>query len=76
MKILCIGNSFTVDAFEDYLAPLGAADNVDFILGYPYKGGTTLAMHCDYVSNNTAIYNYKKIVNGKLTSLCNLSNRP
>lgn len=68
MKILCIGNSFTVDAFEDYLAPLGAADNVDFILGYPYKGGTTLAMHCDYVSNNTAIYNYKKIVNGKLTS--------
>lgn len=68
IKILCIGNSFTVDAFEDYLAPLGAADDVDFVLGYPYKGGTTMAMHCDYVSNNTPIYNYKKIVNGVLKS--------
>jgi len=67
IKILGIGNSFTVDAFEDYLAPLAAADGVDLILGYPYKGGTDIDEHWSYVENDEAVYDYRKIVNGQLT---------
>jgi len=67
IKILCIGNSFTVDAFEDHLAPLAAADGVRLTLGYPYKGGTRMDQHWLYVENKETPYNYRKIENGKLT---------
>jgi hypothetical protein len=71
IKILCIGNSFTVDAFEAHLAPLASADNVELVLGYPYKGGTRMDQHRHYVENNDSVYNYRKIVNGKLSKTDN-----
>ena len=61
MKILAIGNSFTVDAVQDDLVPLAMADSTDLIIGYPYKGGTTMAMHYKWLLADTAVYNYRKV---------------
>lgn len=61
MKILAIGNSFTVDAVQDDLVPLALADSTDLIIGYPYKGGTTMAMHYKWLLGDTAVYNYRKV---------------
>ncbi|MCQ2113497.1 MAG: DUF4886 domain-containing protein [Bacteroidaceae bacterium] len=67
IRILAIGNSFTVDAVEDYLAPIIHSTGQDVIIGYPYKGGTTLEQHMGYINTNNAIYNYRKIEAGKDT---------
>jgi uncharacterized repeat protein (TIGR02543 family) len=61
IRVLCIGNSFTVDAVEDYLSPICRSVGKKVIIGYPYKGGTTLEQHVDYINSNNAIYNYRKI---------------
>ena len=39
VRVLCIGNSFTVDAVEDYLSPILRSVGKKVILGYPYKVG-------------------------------------
>ena len=65
VKILAIGNSFTVDAVEDYLAPIAHSVGRDVVIGYPYKGGTTLEQHMGYINSDNAIYNYRKIEAGK-----------
>ena len=61
IRVLCIGNSFTVDAVEDYLSPICRSVDKKVIIGYPYKGGTTLEQHMDYITTKNAIYNYRKI---------------
>ena len=61
IRVLCIGNSFTVDAVEDYLSPICRSVDKKVIIGYPYKGGTTLEQHVGYITSNNAIYNYRKI---------------
>lgn len=60
-RVLCIGNSFTVDAVEDYLSPICQSVGKKVIIGYPYKGGTTLEQHMGYINTGNAIYNYRKI---------------
>lgn len=60
-RVLCIGNSFTVDAVEDYLSPICRSVGKKVIIGYPYKGGTTLEQHMGYINTKNAIYNYRKI---------------
>lgn len=61
LKILAIGNSFTVDAVQDDLVALAAADSTDLIIGYPYKGGTMLSQHYEWFMADTAAYNYRKV---------------
>ena len=68
VRVLCIGNSFTVDAVEDYLSPILRSVGKKVVLGYPYKGGTTLEMHMGYINGKNTIYNYRKIdADGKHT---------
>ena len=65
VRILGIGNSFTVDALEQHFQPLLTAEGVDAVIGYPYRGGTWLSQH-DAWSNRTDTlpYNYKKFKGG------------
>jgi hypothetical protein len=69
VRILGIGNSFTVDALEQHFQPLCTAEGQDIIVGYPYRGGTWLSQH-DAWSNRTDTlpYNYRKFKGGKFTS--------
>lgn len=72
VRVLCIGNSFTVDAVEDYLSPILRSVGKKVILGYPYKGGTTLEMHMGYINAKNPIYNYRKIdADGAYTAQAN-----
>lgn len=68
LKILAIGNSFTVDAVQDDLVPLALADSTDIVVGYPYKGGTMLEMHYKWLQADTGVYNYRRAEPGKPVS--------
>lgn len=67
-RILAVGNSFSYDAILQELLPIVQSGGDDIVVGFPYKGGTTLQLHWQYISNNTQIYNYYKISGGKTTS--------
>ena len=63
-KILVVGNSFSYDAVLQELLPIVQSAGDDIVIGFPYKGGTTLELHWDYISNKTQIYNYYTISGG------------
>jgi len=71
IKILTIGNSFSEDAVENYLYDLGQADGVTFVIGNMYIGGCSLQTHSNNADNNSAAYDYRKIVNGVKTNTSN-----
>ena len=48
-KILVVGNSFSFDAALQEFLPIVQAAGDDIVLGFPYKGGTTLELHTNYV---------------------------
>ena len=68
IKILAIGNSFSDDAIENYLYELGAAENINFVIGNAYIGGCSLERHYNNSKSNEAAYGYRKIVNGVKTT--------
>ena len=69
VRILGIGNSFTVDALEQHFQPLLSAEGVDAVIGYPYRGGTFLSQHDAWSSRtDTLPYNYRKFKDGKFSS--------
>lgn len=65
VKLLTIGNSFSDDAVEHYLAGLVEAAGDTIIIGNMYIGGCSLQKHYNNSRNNSANYSYRKIVNGK-----------
>jgi len=64
IKILAIGNSFSVDAVEHYLYNISSAEGVTVILGNANIGGCSLETHWNNVNNNSAAYSYTKIEKG------------
>lgn len=67
IKILAIGNSFSEDAVQNYLYDLAKAEGFEVIIGNMYIGGCTLETHLKNALNDLPAYDYRKIVNGKLT---------
>lgn len=58
IKLLCIGNSFSVDAME-YLYPmLRQAGYASIYIGNLYIGGCSLSTHWSNLSNNTSAYTF------------------
>ena len=61
LKILAIGNSFSVDAMRNYLYDvLKSADYDQVILGNLYVGGCSIDTHWNYISANSGSYEYHK----------------
>ena len=61
LKILAIGNSFSVDAMENYLYDiLKSADYDQVILGNLYIGGCSLDTHWSNISTGQAAYEFRK----------------
>lgn len=61
IKILGVGNSFTVDAMNNHLFPmLESAGYTDITLGYLYIGGCSLDTHYANLKNNAPDYEYWK----------------
>ena len=61
VRVLSIGNSFSVDAVEQHLYDLAAADGISVIIGNMYIGGCSLAKHLDNAKNDKPAYKYRKI---------------
>lgn len=61
VKVLAIGNSFSVDAVEYNLYELGQAEGVTFIIGNLYIGGCSLERHWGNARTEKADYSYRKI---------------
>lgn len=59
LKVLCIGNSFSVDAVEQNLVELAAERGVDLTVGNLYIGGCSLQRHALNVRGDSAIYSYR-----------------
>ncbi len=61
LRVLGIGNSFTVDALGQHMQPLLEAEGREAIFGYPYRGGTVLSEHDQWSTRtDTMPYNYRK----------------
>lgn len=67
IRILCIGNSFSVDAVEQYLYEIADADSINLVIGNLYIGGCSLERHALNVRTDSADYLYIKNVGGVLT---------
>ena len=59
IKILAVGNSFSVDAMNNHLFPmLESAGYTDITLGNLYIGGCSLDTHFGNLKNHTQVYTY------------------
>jgi hypothetical protein len=68
VRILAIGNSFSVDAIEQNFYELAKAEGINVIVGNMYIGGCSLARHVKNIRGDIADYSYRKIVDGKKTT--------
>lgn len=74
IRLLAIGNSFSEDAIENYLYDMALAADVPIVIANLYIGGSSLADHVGNVSENVAVYSYRKIdVNGHKTTTANVA---
>ncbi len=64
LKILAVGNSFSVDAMEYLYQLLKSAGVEEITLGNLYYGGCSLERHCTFAGGNSASYKYFKNTNG------------
>ena len=68
IRILAIGNSFSVDAMEYLYGILEDAGYEEIVLGNIYKGGCSLEQHCTRFENdNGNDYTYYKNTDGQWT---------
>lgn len=67
IKVLAIGNSFSMDVVEQHLHELGKAEGVTIIAGNLYIGGCHLQKHLANLKSEKKAYEYRKVgEDGKL----------
>ena len=67
LRVLAIGNSFSVDAVEQNLWDIAAADGEQMIIGNLYIGGCPLDKHWRNAETDAKAYSYRKIgLDGKM----------
>jgi len=73
VKILAIGNSFSVDAVEQNLYELAQSDGINLIIGNMYIGGCSIERHVKNLRGDIPDYEYRKIVDGNKTNTKNFT---
>ena len=68
LRVLAIGNSFSVDAVEQHLYELAQAQGDSLVIGNAYIGGCSLDRHWNNVQTGKRDYQYRKVVGGTLTN--------
>ena len=68
IKVLAIGNSFSVDAVEQNLYELAAAAGDSLVIGNAYIGGCSIDRHWSNAQTQKAEYSYRKVIGGVLKS--------
>lgn len=59
MKVLCIGNSFSIDAVEQNLVQLADERGIEMVVGNLYIGGCSLEQHATNIRKDSAAYSYR-----------------
>lgn len=59
MKVLCIGNSFSIDAVEQNLVQLADERGIEMTVGNLYIGGCSLEQHAMNIRKDSAAYSYR-----------------
>ena len=59
LKVLCIGNSFSIDAVEQNLVQLADERGIDLVAGNLYIGGCSLEQHATNIRKDSAAYSYR-----------------
>lgn len=65
LRVLCIGNSFSIDAVEQNLVELAAERGIPMKIGNLYIGGCSLQQHADNFRAGKAAYSYRVITMGQ-----------
>lgn len=73
LKVLAIGNSFSVDAVEKYLYQLAAEQGDTLLIGNAVIGGCDIDKHLANLKSEKRDYRYRKIVQGELVEKQGLS---
>ena len=69
IKVLAIGNSFSVDVVEQNLHELAKAEGTTLVVGNLYIGGCGLQKHLSNLRNEKKAYSYRKVdENGEKTT--------
>lgn len=68
LKVLAIGNSFSVDAVEQNLYELAHAEGDSLVIGNAYIGGCSIDRHWQNAQTEKPEYSYRKIIGGKKTT--------
>lgn len=68
MRVLAIGNSFSMDAVEQYLWQLAAEQGDTLIIGNAYIGGCSIDRHLNSLLDDLPDYQYNKVVDGVKTT--------
>lgn len=61
MRVLAIGNSFSVDVVEQNLHELAAEQGTTLVIGNLYIGGCSLQKHLSNMRHNKRAYSYRKV---------------
>lgn len=61
VKLLALGNSFSVDAIEQSLYELAEAEGIELVIGNMTIGGCSLDRHWNNISGDKAEYSYLRI---------------
>lgn len=67
VRILAIGNSFSANAVEQNLYELAADGGYRCEIGNLYFGGCSLEQHVNHMRSDSKVYDYRKVVRGKLS---------
>lgn len=67
LKVLAIGNSFSVDAMTHLYRVMEAEGVEEIVLGNLFVGGCTLKQHAGFAAVNEAAYRYDKCTDGSWT---------
>jgi len=68
IRVLCIGNSFSMDAVEQNLYEMAAAEGIEMVIGDVYYPGCSLEQHVTFMAKGESPYTYNKIVGGEMRS--------
>lgn len=60
LRVLAIGNSFSVDALEQEMIPVARSAGQDMVIGNLYIGGCSVDTHYDNLVNDREAYSYRK----------------
>ena len=64
LRVLAIGNSFSIDALETEFYPICKNGGIELIVGNLYYGGCSLKQHAEFLDNQSPVYSYRTIIGG------------